>query len=160
VAIINMGKGNNARDKSALTHEEAYLYGILQMFEESEACELMLMADQEPGTLRTHFLTSALCASKIRQVREAETKGKPIEPSLISPTVVAILRYVAQDEEAKRDNLLPYVTEMLTGAYDTRAQSDMDALTTREMTGLDAWTQREIEIEFAMNRPPAYHNWK
>lgn len=160
VAIINMGDGNNARDRSALTHEESYLYGILQMFEETRACELMLMEDQEPGTLRMHFLTSGLCASKVKQVQAYNAKNKPIPPSLISETVVAILRYVAQDPEAMQDNLLPYVREVLTGDYRERELADREAFTTREMTGLDHIVAEQIAIELAMPKRPAYHTWK
>ena len=100
VMVLNMGYGCDARDRSALTHEEDYLYGVLQMFGEGEACELILLEKQEPGILKSHFTSN----------------GDYVD------AVHSILNFVSQDDNA----MLPYVISILSQrpVADTNAHAD------------------------------------
>ncbi len=104
VMLLNMGDGCDGRDPSALTHEETYLYNVLRMFGEEQACQLMLLENQEPGLLHTHFMSHG----QYGQV------------------VVNILRFVAKDPEAAEDGVLPFVISALTNRPQDEIESRMD----------------------------------
>ncbi len=104
VMLLNMGDGCDGRDPSALTHEETYLYNILRMFGEEQACQLMLLENQEPGLLHTHFMSHG----QYGQV------------------VVQILRFVAKDPEAREDGVLPFVISALTNRPQDEIETRMD----------------------------------
>jgi len=78
VLLLNMGYGCNGRDESALSHEEAYLYGVLRMFGLEEACEIMLLEQQEPGLLAAHLMKNGNYSENLVSILKwVSTQDKP-----------------------------------------------------------------------------------
>lgn len=132
-AILNMGYGDTGRSEAEFSHEETYLYGILRMFGQDEACELMLMADQPQGLLSMHFMVG----------------GEHAE------TYIDILRFVSdQDKEENEEPMLPYVAAMLSGEGD---ESDI-----REILYAGTYDfsyEADQIIVHGHAKRPAHHNW-
>lgn len=95
IMLLNMGYGSDGRHESALSHEESYLFGVLRMFEQDLACELMLVQDQSENLLASHF-------TKFGDYTE---------------TLLSILKFVSKDDENRADgeNMMEFVTYALTG---------------------------------------------
>lgn len=110
VLLLNQGLGSNGRDEHSLTHEEEYLYGVLQMFQLNEACELVLLEAQEPGLLATHFMGRG---------------GLP------KPEVATILNFVAMDDanphNGREEKYLPYVKDILSNVPEADVESRANA---------------------------------
>lgn len=95
VSSIDTGKGKDFRDQGSLSHEEDYLYGVLRMFGQDEACELLLCLQQEAGLLNNFFIQ----------------KGQYTDEA------IDILQYVSRDDAGKpeEDKMLPFVKSVILG---------------------------------------------
>lgn len=133
VTMLNLGYGSDGRDPSALTHEEAYLYSVLQMFGEEQACELLLLQDQEPGMLASHFLSSgAHSDTLINILKWVDDQDKPqllrtkhIE-SAATPFAVSRKEAVVLPPE-NESPMLPFVIAALTNRPVADIESRLDA---------------------------------
>tara|TARA_R110002167_G_scaffold66667_3_gene188662 strand:+ start:2661 stop:3908 length:1248 start_codon:yes stop_codon:yes gene_type:complete len=54
-SVMDQGYGANGRDISALDEQDAYLYGILKRAGHDQACELLMLRDQDPRALYDYF---------------------------------------------------------------------------------------------------------
>lgn len=133
VTMLNLGYGSDGRDPSALTHEESYLYSVLQMFGEEQACELLLLQDQEPGMLASHFLSSgAHSDTLINILKWVDDQDKPqllrtkhIE-SAATPFAVSRKESVILPPE-NESPMLPFVIAALTNRPVADIESRLDA---------------------------------
>lgn len=102
---INMGKGSAIRDEASLSHQEAYLYGIFRLFEQEEACELMLLQDQADEALHNHFMHKGQYTDELidilKKVADDDCSRKTPDGRILPP--------------ANEERMLPWVTRILCG---------------------------------------------
>lgn len=138
-AILNMGYGDTGRSEASFTHEEAYLYGILRMFGQDEACELMLLADQPQGLLSMHFMAG----------------GEHTE------TYIDILRFVSdQDRDENEEPMLPYVAMTLSGESDET--ETVESSYSRHLCHFALAFANDLSDQVesqGYTKRPAHHNW-
>jgi len=124
--VPDLNFGQEARHIDALSHEEAYLYGLIQMMSVStgsktleQACEMILAGNQSPGMLHTHFMSCGRYSDEA--VELAKTVKRDDGPTKDKKTGKVL---PPKNEEP----MLPYVLGVIFAAPENKEYSKQESL--------------------------------